>query len=165
MTIEKGTIFRNCYATLRTYFIYDHTITQRQTRDRSPAKFAGGYGLVYIGGKWELTKGVQYYNIDLMNDKNFKPVGKIDIDALIVKAITKEIERCENPRACKDCVHCDDFKPTKYKKPIYICDAVKNTKCEKGANCYINGGLCNCTQYPEYARIDEKGKPLEASEI
>lgn len=143
--IEKGTIFRNCYATLRTYFIYDHTITQRQTRDRSPAKFVGGYGLVYIGGKWELTKGVQYYNIDLMNDKNFKPVGKIDIDDLIVKTITKEIEKCE--------------------KLIYICDAAKNTKCEKGANCYINGGLCNCTQYPEYARTNEQGKPLEASEI
>ena len=103
MTIEKGTIFRNCYATLRTYFIYDHTITQRQTRDRSPAKFAGGYGLVYIGGKWELTKGVRYYNVDLINDKNFKPVGKIDIDTLIVKAITKEIEKIENPRACKYC--------------------------------------------------------------
>lgn len=175
--LKKGTIYRNCYATLRTYFIYDHTI----------ARTAYGYGLVYIGGKWKLTKGIQYYNIDLINDKNFKPVGKIDIDALIVKAITKEIEKSENPRACKDCVHgkfrkyvlfcekhnvamlyednCDDFKPTKYKKPIYICDAAKNTKCEKGANCYINGGLCNCTQYIEYARTDEQGKPLEASEI
>lgn len=121
--LKKGTIYRNCYATLRTYFIYDHTI----------ARTAYGYGLIYIGGKWKLTKGIQYYNIDLINDKNFKPVGKIDIDPLIVKAITKEIEKSENPSACKDCVHgkfrnyvlycdkynipklyednCDDFKP------------------------------------------------------
>lgn len=114
--IEKGTIFRNCYATLRTYFIYDHTITQRQTRDRSPAQFACGYGLVYIGGKWELSKNIKYYNIDLINDKNFKPVGKIDIDDLIVKAITKEIEKSENPRACKDCVH------GKFRKFVLYCD-------------------------------------------
>lgn len=114
--IEKGTIFRNCYATLRTYFVYDHTITQRQTRDKSPAQFAGGYGLVYIGGKWELTKGVQYYNIDLMNDKNFKPVGKIDIDDLIVKAITKQIEKSESPRACKVCVH------GKFRKFVLYCE-------------------------------------------
>lgn len=43
--------------------------------------------------------------------------------------------------------------------------AAWNTRCEKGANCYINGDLCNCTQYPEYARTNEQGKPLEASEI
>lgn len=104
--IEKGTIFRNCYATLKTYFVYDHTITQRRTRDKNPAQFACGYGFVYIGGKWELSKNTQYYNIDLFNDKNFKAVGKIDIDDLIVKAITKEIEESENKsRKCKDCEH------------------------------------------------------------
>lgn len=97
MKIEKGTIFRNCYATLRTYFVYDHTVTQRCTQ------FAVGYGLVYIGGKWELSKNVKYYNTDLINDNKLKPVGKTDIDALIVKAITKEIEKSESPRACKDC--------------------------------------------------------------
>lgn len=104
--LKKGTIYRNCYATLRTYFIYDHTIAQT----------AYGYGLIYIGGKWKLTKGIQYYNIDLINDKNFKPVGKIDIDPLIVKAITKEIEKSENPRACKDCVH------SKFRKYVLYCD-------------------------------------------
>ena len=97
MTIEKGTIFRNCYATLKTYFIYDHTVTQRHTQ------FAVGYGLVYIGGKWELNKNVKYYNTDLINDNKLEAVGKIDIDALIVKAITEEIEKRENPRACKYC--------------------------------------------------------------
>ncbi len=93
--LKRGTIFRNCYATLRTYFIYDHTITQRHPRDKSPARTAYGYGLVYIYGKWELTKGIKYYEKDLINDNNFKPVGKIDIDDLIVKAITKEIEKGE----------------------------------------------------------------------
>lgn len=93
MTIQKGTIFRNCHATLKTYFIYDHTITQQHFRNKSPIQFACGYGFVYIGGKWELTKNIKYYRLDLINDKNFIPVGKIDIDDLIVKAITEEIEK------------------------------------------------------------------------
>jgi hypothetical protein len=153
MKIEKGTIFRNCYATLKTYFIYDHTITQRQTRDRSPAQFACGYGLVYIGGKWELSKNVKYYNIDLINDKNFKPVGKIDIDALIVKAITKEIEKHENPRACKDCVH------GKFRKFVLYCDKYNVPR--------LFEDKCDDFQPMKtyFERIGEQGEPMKASEM
>jgi hypothetical protein len=143
MKIEKGTIFRNCYATLKTYFIYDHTITQ----------FACGYGLVYIGGKWKLSKNIKYYNIDLINDKNFKPVGKIDIDALIVKAITKEIEKHENPRACKDCVH------GKFRKFVLYCDKYNVPR--------LFEDKCDDFQPMKtyFERIGEQGEPMKASEI
>ncbi len=55
------------------------------------------------------------------------------------------------------------------RKPIYLCDATKNTKCAQTScyisTCYINGGWCRCTQYPEYAKTDEQGEPIKASEM
>lgn len=90
--LKKGTIFLNCYATLKQYFVYDHTIVQRHPRDKSPTRTAYGYGLIYIGGKWELTKDIKYYEKDLIYDREFKAVGIIDIDNLIIKEIEKLVK-------------------------------------------------------------------------
>lgn len=46
------------------------------------------------------------------------------------------------------------------KKTIYKCDPEKYKKCPK-TGCYIyRGGYCNGTKHPEYAELDEEGKPI-----
>lgn len=52
----------------------------------------------------------------------------------------------------------------KYEKPkLYLCDATKRPQCRATA-CYVNGGCCKLTQYKEYAKTDENGKPIEYKE-
>jgi len=88
--IEKGTIFRNCYATLPTFMIYDHTYTASQGINK--VEFAVGYELVYLHGKWSLNNNAKYYKRDLFKNVHFKKVGKFDTDR-IIRAILKEINK------------------------------------------------------------------------
>ena len=51
------------------------------------------------------------------------------------------------------------------KKTIYKCDPEKHKKCPK-TGCYIyRGGYCNGTKHPEYAELDEEGKPIVLDEF
>ena len=44
-------------------------------------------------------------------------------------------------------------------KTVYICDRKKNENCTK-TSCIDNDGPCYSTSQPEYAVLDENGKPV-----
>lgn len=46
----------------------------------------------------------------------------------------------------------------------YICDPARNIECSKEACWYIVQGPCRCTLKKKCAKLDEKGKPVIATE-
>lgn len=52
------------------------------------------------------------------------------------------------------------------KGTIYLCDPLKATKCTKEGCWYSKEkGPCKCTKNPKQAKVDSKGKPVEATDI
>ena len=47
---------------------------------------------------------------------------------------------------------------------IYVCDPAKNVKCGKEGCWDIYNGPCRCTSRKKFAKTDEKGKPMIASD-
>lgn len=56
-------------------------------------------------------------------------------------------------------IDADKVKHEGPKLKLYHCDPAKHTKCER-TSCYIKGGMCRLTTYPEYAKTDKNGKPI-----
>lgn len=49
---------------------------------------------------------------------------------------------------------------------IYICDPAKATKCSKEGCWYSEEkGPCKCTKKRKQAKLDDAGKPIEATDI
>lgn len=49
-------------------------------------------------------------------------------------------------------------------KPVYICDAERNWACSKEGCWTFFGGPCRCTKKQQFARKDEKGHPVIATD-
>ena len=48
--------------------------------------------------------------------------------------------------------------------PVYLCDPWRNRKCDKKACWIISKGPCQCTKKKKYAKRDENGKPVIATD-
>ncbi len=48
------------------------------------------------------------------------------------------------------------------KKPVYLCDDVRNSECTKDGCWYISCGPCKCTRKKKWAKRDSSGKPMLA---
>ena len=83
--MKRGTVYRNPYVSIPTYYIYDRTMPQRGRE----AQHTKGYEFTEIDdGKWEFRKA-EYYKDSL---PDFEIVGNIgNPDAIIEQALKAEI--------------------------------------------------------------------------
>lgn len=50
-------------------------------------------------------------------------------------------------------------------KEIYLCDPSRNTECRRSVGGECSNEYCAATAHPEYAQLDEYGKPIKLSDI
>lgn len=56
------------------------------------------------------------------------------------------------------------FKRKKKREIVYICDPARAYNCSKDGCWFIDHGPCRCTLHKDYAKLDEKGKPVLATD-
>ena len=57
------------------------------------------------------------------------------------------------------------FKRLFYRETYYICDPKKAVHCTKKGCWDLYHGPCKCTSRKKYAKLDDQGKPMVASDI
>lgn len=48
---------------------------------------------------------------------------------------------------------------------IYLCDPTRNTDCRRSVGGECHNEYCAATAHPEYAQLDEYGKPITLSRL
>lgn len=48
---------------------------------------------------------------------------------------------------------------------IYLCDPTRNTECRRSVGGECSNEYCAATAHPEYAQLDEYGKPIKLLDI
>lgn len=57
------------------------------------------------------------------------------------------------------------FTKKRKRKVIYVCDPDRAVDCSKEGCWYFSGGPCRCTSKVKYSKLDDKGKPVIATDL